>query len=69
MKNLTFIAAFVFFFFALCDSNAQTTSALAGKYQNHYTSLTQKMGYQIKPDEMEINYFGYEALKSKYYFK
>jgi predicted alpha/beta superfamily hydrolase len=44
-----------------------STSALAGKYQNHYASLTQKMGYPIKPDEWEINYFGYEALKSKYY--
>ncbi len=44
-----------------------STSVLAGKYQNHYASLTQKMGYQTKPDEMEINYFGYEALKSKYY--
>lgn len=44
-----------------------STSTLASKYQNHYASLTQKMGYQIKPDESEINYFGYEALKSKYY--
>jgi uncharacterized protein len=44
-----------------------STSVLPSKYQNHYANLTQKMGYQIKPDEMEINYFGYEALKSKHY--
>lgn len=32
-----------------------STSVLPGKYQTHYANLTQKMGYQIKPDEWEIN--------------
>ena len=46
-----------------------STSALAGKYQNHFARITQKMGYQIKPDEMEINYMGYEFLRQKHYKK
>jgi tetratricopeptide (TPR) repeat protein len=25
------------------------------------------MGYKVKPDEGEINYMGYEALRSKFY--
>ncbi len=44
-----------------------STAAFADKYRNHYPTLSQKMGYQIKPDEMDINYFGYEALRSKFY--
>jgi len=44
-----------------------STSALADKYQNHFAFLSQKMGYKITPDEGEINYWGYEALRSKFY--
>ncbi len=44
-----------------------STAAFADKYRNHFAMLSQKMGYQIKPDEGEINYFGYEALRSKFY--
>jgi len=41
--------------------------ALADKYQNHFAMLSQKMGYQIKPDEGEINYMGYDFLGRKIY--
>lgn len=40
---------------------------LAEKYQNHFAMLSQKMGYQIKPDEGEINYMGYDFLGRKMY--
>jgi hypothetical protein len=39
--------------------------ALADKYQNHFAMLSQKMGYQIKPDEGEINYMSYDFLEGK----
>jgi predicted alpha/beta superfamily hydrolase len=41
--------------------------ALADKYQNHFAILSQRMGYQIKPDEGEINYMGYDFLGRKMY--
>lgn len=41
--------------------------ALADKYQNHFAMLSQKMGYQIKPDEGEINYMSYDFLGRKMY--
>ncbi len=44
-----------------------STGALADKYQNHFAMLSQKMGYQIKPDEGEINYMGYDFLGRKMY--
>ena len=44
-----------------------STGALADKYQNHFANLSQKMGYSIKPDEMEINYMGYDFLGRKLY--
>jgi predicted alpha/beta superfamily hydrolase len=44
-----------------------STGALATKYQNHYANLSKKMGYSIKPDEMEINYMGYDFLGRKIY--
>ena len=46
---------------------ADSTGTLVTKYQNHFTLLSQKMGYQIKPDEMEINYIGYDFLGRKIY--
>jgi len=46
-----------------------STAMVADKYRNHFANLSQKMGYPIKPDEWEINYFGYEALKAKHYKK
>jgi uncharacterized protein len=46
-----------------------STAMVGDKYRNHFAKLSQKMGYSIKPDEMEINYFGYEALKAKHYKK
>jgi tetratricopeptide (TPR) repeat protein len=44
-----------------------STGALADKYRNHFANLSQKMGYSIKPDEMEINYMGYDFLGRKLY--
>ncbi len=44
-----------------------STGALADKYQNHFAHLSEKMGYQIKPDEGEINYLGYDFLGRKMY--
>lgn len=46
-----------------------STSLLADKYKNHFAQLSQKMGYQIKPDEAEINFLAYEILKQKHYKK
>lgn len=44
-----------------------STGELADKYQSHYARLSQKMGYTIKPDEMEVNYIGYDFLGRKLY--
>jgi predicted alpha/beta superfamily hydrolase len=44
-----------------------STGALAIKFQNHYANLSKKMGYTMKPDEMEINYMGYDFLGRKVY--
>ncbi len=44
-----------------------STGTLATKYRNHFANLSQKMGYQIKPDEAEINYIGYDFLGRKMY--
>lgn len=44
-----------------------STGALPTKYQNHYANLSQKMGYTMKPDEMEINYMGYDFMGRKLY--
>ena len=44
-----------------------STGTLAIKYRNHFAYLSGKMGYQIKPDEMEINYMGYDFLGRKLY--
>ena len=64
--------AFRFFFdyfplkFTMKDYT-DSTGALADKYRNHFANLSQKMGYSIKPDEMEINYMGYDFLGRKLY--
>lgn len=42
-----------------------STGALATKYRNHFNNLSHKMGYQIKPDEEEINFIGYDFLGRK----
>lgn len=39
-----------------------STGILATKYQTHFAQISQKMGYQIKPNEEEINYLGYDFL-------
>ncbi len=44
-----------------------STGALANKYQNHFANLSKKMGYSLMPDEMEINYMGYDFLGRKIY--
>lgn len=44
-----------------------STGALADKYRKHFANLSQKMGYTLKPDEMEINYIGYDFLGRKFY--
>jgi uncharacterized protein len=46
---------------------ADTTGALAIKYQSHFANLSQKLGYSLKPDEGEINYMGYDFLGRKLY--
>jgi uncharacterized protein len=61
---------FFFDFFPLKLSMKDFTDsigALADKYQNHFAKLSQKMGYQIKPDEGEINFMGYDFLGRKMY--
>lgn len=44
-----------------------STGALATKYRNHFSNLSLKMGYTIKPDEEEINFLGYDFLGRKLY--
>ena len=44
-----------------------STGALAARYRNHFANLSKQMGYSIKPDEMEINYMGYDFLGRKLY--
>jgi len=44
-----------------------STGAFAEKYRSHYANLSKKMGYTMKPDEMEINYMGYDFLGRKLY--
>lgn len=61
---------FFFDFFPLkftMKDYTDSTGALAEKYHSHFAQLSQKMGYPIKPDEMEINYFGYDFLGRKLY--
>lgn len=61
---------FFFDFFPLkldMKDYTDSTGALANKYQNHFDQLSKKMGYQIKPDEGEINYMGYDFLGRKLY--
>ena len=59
---------FDFFPIKITDKDyTDSTGALANKYQNHYANLTKKMGYSLKPDEMEINYMGYDFLGRKIY--
>ena len=40
---------------------------IAEKYQNQFAEISRKMGYQIKPNEDEINYMGYHFLGKKMY--
>lgn len=59
---------FFFDFFPLkftMEDFTDSTGALADKYQKHFAQLSQKMGYQIKPDEAEINFIGYDFLGRK----
>ena len=63
---------FIFDFYPLKFSNkdfTDSTSALVDKYVNHFAQISEKMGFKVKPDEEEINYMGYEALRSKFYKK
>lgn len=63
---------FFFDFFPLKLSSkdfTDSTIVLADKYQQHFARLSQKMGYQIKPDEAEINFIGYEFLRLKHFKK
>lgn len=63
---------FFFDFFPLkltSKDYSDSTSLLADKYKNHFAQLSQKMGYDIKPDEWEINFLAYEILKQKHYKK
>lgn len=46
-----------------------TTTALLDKYEKHFSTVSKKMGYKVKPSEEQINSFGYEALGSKHYKK
>ncbi|HAD12948.1 MAG TPA: esterase [Saprospirales bacterium] len=63
---------FFFDFFPLNFSMQEytdSTISLADKYDRHFAKLSREMGYQIKPDEAEINFIGYELLKQKHYRK
>lgn len=42
-----------------------STTAFADKFQHHFAQLSKKMGYEIKPNQDDINYFGYDALGKK----
>ncbi len=44
-----------------------STGVLADKYKNHYANLSKNMGFEILPDEMEINYMGKGFLGRKLY--
>lgn len=46
-----------------------SASDLAGKYRKHFSMLSGRMGYTIRPDEAEINFIGYEMLKQKQFKK
>lgn len=61
---------FFFDFFPLkltMKDYTDSTGALADKYRTHFSELSQKMGYTIKPDEAEINFMGYDFLGRKMY--
>ncbi len=46
---------------------SDSTGTIVTKYQNHFSQISQKMGYQIKPFMGEINYMGYDFLSRKIY--
>jgi uncharacterized protein len=46
-----------------------TTTALLDKYEKHFSTVSKKMGYKVKPSEELINSLAYEALGSKHYKK
>lgn len=61
---------FFFDFFPLKLSEkdfSDSTGTLATKYQNHFNLISQKMGYQVKPNEGLINSMGYDFLSRKVY--
>jgi predicted alpha/beta superfamily hydrolase len=61
---------FFFDFFPLNLTNKDFTDAtgtIVTKYQNHFAQISQKMGYQVKPNEGLINAMGYDFLSRKIY--
>jgi len=44
-----------------------TTIAFPVKIEKHYKEISQKMGYNVKPPEGQINNFGYSSLNRKCY--
>lgn len=48
---------------------ADSTATLASKLKTHYTTVSQKMGYQNAAPEAFINYLAYDALGKKHYNK
>jgi len=63
---------FVFDYYLLDASEkdfADSSNSIALKLKNHYSNVSEKMGYQNAAPEALINYLAYEALGKKYYSK
>lgn len=61
---------FFFDFFPLNLTNkdfTDSTGTIVTKYQNHFAQISQKMSYQVKPNEGLINSMGYDFLSRKIY--
>ncbi|HLO82414.1 MAG TPA: alpha/beta hydrolase-fold protein [Chitinophagaceae bacterium] len=46
-----------------------TSAALAAKYKKHYDIVSKELGYKVSPQELFINYLGYDAMANKHYTK
>ena len=46
-----------------------TTSVLADKLEKHFADVSKQIGYQVRPDENQVNGLGYQALGSKQFKK
>src|SRR5581483_12404554 len=44
-----------------------TTDAIVAKMKQHYEIVSKEMGYKVSPNEMFINFLGYDAMSKKHY--